>query len=421
MSAGCVDDVAPRRAREVRVVEHHPSRAGRERRVELVGERPERASALVAVQPDVAARDVLRRDPALARAGNAHHQDDVRVGPDPRGHRAVWATVPERVREERPVLVAQRERRGTGGRPRGLRAPGPRNRDDAGRETEEPGERDLFRVHVEPVCDRDELRAARQPGRAARAAERRVRDHHDPGLATPLDDASADRPVVEQAQRDLDRGDRCELERLVELSAVDVRHPDAADELLVDEPRQGSDRRPPRRPRIGRVGQVEVDREAVERREARLAVGADGLCPSVGHPCAADPPHAALRHDPRFCPGAAAAEPAGEQPLVVAELPFAVAVRPCGVEDRDAGLGGGGDRVERTLLVAVRVRREAHAAEADAELRGAKPSGRVQDAEAMQIAVALRLPRPSDPGDAVGTLRVLWRAWASTCFSSFRR
>ena len=73
--------------------------------------------------------------------------------------------------------------------------------------------------------------SARQPGRAARAAERRVRDHHDPGLATPLDDASADRPVVEQAQRDLDRGDRCELERLVELSAVDVRHPDAADEL----------------------------------------------------------------------------------------------------------------------------------------------------------------------------------------------
>ena len=63
----------------------------------------------------------------------------------------------------------------------------------------------------------------------------------------------------------------------------------------------------------------------------------------------------------------------------------------------------------------------AAAAETDAELRRAKPSGRVQDAEATQIAVTLRLPRPVREGDVVGTLRVLWRALASTCCSSFRR
>ena len=47
------------------------------------------------------------------------------------------------------------------------------------------------------------------------------------------------------------------------------------------------------------MDEVEVDREAVQRREARFAVGADRLRAAVRDPRAAGPAHAALRHDPR--------------------------------------------------------------------------------------------------------------------------
>ena len=89
----------------------------------------------------------------------------------------------------------------------------------------------------------------------------------------------------------------------------------------------------------------------------------------------------------------AAAESAGEQPLVVAELVVAAAVRARGVEHGDARLGGGRDRLERELLVAVLVRRQAHAAETDAELRGGKPSRATQDTEGSHAAQASARPR----------------------------
>ena len=120
-----------------------------------------------------------------------------------------------------------------------------------------------------------------------------------PSLGAALDHAAAQRAIVERAERDLHGRDRRELERLVELRPVDVRDAHAPHEPVVDEPRQRAQRRPPRRPRIGRVEQVEVDRQAVERREARLAVGPDRLRAPVGQPAAARPRHAALGHDAR--------------------------------------------------------------------------------------------------------------------------
>ena len=99
--------------------------------------------------------------------------------------------------------------------------------------------------------------------------------------------------------------------------------------------------------------QVEVDRQAVERREARLAVARGS--PSRDRPGtqpAAGPRHAALRHD--RARSRRAAESAGEQPLVVAELAARRAVGARGVEHRHPGVDRGGDRLDRALLVAVR-------------------------------------------------------------------
>ena len=54
-----LDHVAARRARDVRVVEHDPRDAAGQRAVEGFRELTQRPAALVAIQPDVAARDVL--------------------------------------------------------------------------------------------------------------------------------------------------------------------------------------------------------------------------------------------------------------------------------------------------------------------------------------------------------------------------
>ena len=172
-----------------------------------------------------------------------------------------------------------------------------------------------------------------RPTRPARTgtAEGRVRHHCDPFLRAPVDDAPAQRAVVERAERDLDRRDRRQLERLVELPAVDVRETDAADETVVDEPRERAHRRAPRRARIRRVQEVEVDRQPVECGETRLAVGADRLRSAVGNPGAAGARHPALRHDPRALVRATRTQRSSEQGLVVA-------VRARRVEDGDAGI-----------------------------------------------------------------------------------
>ncbi len=132
------------------------------------------------------------------------------------------------------------------------------------------------------------------------------------------------------------------------------------------------------------MDEVEVDREAVQSGEARLAVAADRLRATVRYPRAVGSRHAALRHDPCARVRAAAPKTARQQPLVVAELVLTAAVRVRSVEHGDAGLGGGRDRLERELLVAVLVRRHPHAAEADAELGRVKPSRAIQETERIQ-------------------------------------
>ena len=179
---------------------------------------------------------------------------------------------------------------------------------------------------------------AESPGEAAgaaRSAERRVGHDDQPGLEATLDDTAAERGVVERAQRNLDRRQRSELERLVELRAIDVGDADARSQPVFADPSERANRRPPRNPRVGSVQQIEVDRQAGERGQARLAVSPEGAGPPVRYPVAARSRHAALRDDPRQG-RVASTESAGEQPLVVPELGLVAPVGPGGVEDGDA-------------------------------------------------------------------------------------
>ena len=194
-------------------------------------------------------------------------------------------------------------------------------------------------------------------------AQRRVREQCDPELLAALDEPAAESSVVERRERDLHGRDGRVRERLVELGPVDVRE---ARFGFTRPSSSESCKRPhgraPRRPRVGRVQEVEVDRQAVERREARLAVGADRLRAAVRHPGAAGTRHAALGHDPRGGVRAAAAERASHHLLVV----LVCARR---VEDGDPRLGCGCDRLGR------RLRRQPHAAEADPQLSRLEPGG----------------------------------------------
>src|SRR5262245_63016851 len=106
---------------------------------------------------------------------------------------------------------------------------------------------------------------AREPAGAPRPAERRVCDDRNAALEAALDDSAAESAVVEDAERDLDSRDRRELERLVELHAIDVRETDPPHEALVDEPGECAHGGSPRRPRVRRVDEVEIDLEPVER------------------------------------------------------------------------------------------------------------------------------------------------------------
>ena len=274
--------------------------------------------------------------------------------------------------EGRSVVVVELERRRARRGARGLRTTRAGDRDDGRGEVEEPGERDLGRGGAVGLGDLRQLGAAREPAGATRPAERRVGDHGDSGLGAALDDSATKGAIVEDAERDLHRRDRGELERLVQLAAVDVREPDPPHETFVDEPRERAHRGPPRRSRVGHMDEVEVDREAVERFEARLAVGANRLRAPVRDPPAARAGHASLGHD-----RAVASAPASRSAR--ASSASFVAVRAGGVEHGDAGLGGRRDRRERAFLVTILVRRQPHAAEADAELRVREPG---QDAQA---------------------------------------
>src|SRR4051794_32033262 len=157
--------------------------------------------------------------------------------------------------------------------------------------------------------------------------------------------------------------------------AADVREPDSPNETLFDEAGEGPYRGAPGRPGIRGVQEVEVDRHTLERRDARLAAGENGLRAAVRHPSAACTRHAALRHDASVRVRPALPQRPGQQPLVVTELVLAVAVGVGGVEGRYSDLNSGGDRLDGQPLVAVLVRRHAHAAEADPQLRRVKPWG----------------------------------------------
>jgi hypothetical protein len=208
-----------------------------------------------------------------------------------------------------------------------------------------------------------------------------VSDHGDPCLGAAVDDSSSQGAVVVGTERNLDGRDGGELERHVQLAAVDVREAHPPHEAFVDEAGQRAHGGSPRRPRIGRVDEVEVDRQADESGEACFAVGANRLRATVRDPPAAEPRHATLRHDPGAHVRPRAAEAARQQSLVVSELSRVAAVRARCVEHGHTRLGGGRDRLESELLVTALVRRHAHAAETDAQLRGGKPSRATQATE----------------------------------------
>ena len=168
-----------------------------ERLVERVGELAQRPAALVAVEADVAARDVVLGEPALAGARDAHDEHDLAVaaraararGRAPPNAPASAARSPS---SSTSVAARAADERAVSGR----RAPGIAT--TAGDEVEQPRERDLGRGHAARGRDLGERLPPIEPRRAARAAERRVRDHRDPALDAALDHAAAERAVVER-------------------------------------------------------------------------------------------------------------------------------------------------------------------------------------------------------------------------------
>jgi hypothetical protein len=204
-----------------------------------------------------------------------------------------------------------------------------------------------------------------------------MRDHSDSPLLTACNDPAANRAIVIDAHRNLHGGDRRELERFVELPAVHVGDTDPANEAVVEERCQCADGRPPRRPRVRRVDEVEVDRKTVERFEARFAVLAQRFRAAVRHPPSLRPRHAALGDD--------ANRPATQRSC---EQPFAARVGARRVEDGGAGLGRGDDRRERLLLVG----RKPHAPEPDPEL------GRIEPARHPNWMISAAATLPREPG-----------------------
>src|SRR5262245_66189350 len=77
VAGGGFDPVVAGGTREVGVVEDDAARTRRECVVERTGKLAQRSAALVAVEPHVLA--VLTGEAALARAGDAHDQDDLAV------------------------------------------------------------------------------------------------------------------------------------------------------------------------------------------------------------------------------------------------------------------------------------------------------------------------------------------------------
>jgi hypothetical protein len=219
----------------------------------------------------------------------------------------------------------------------------------------------------------NQLGVAVEPGGPGRTAERRMGDGGEAELFAPFEQPAPPGPIVERAQRHLDGGQRDDGERLVELAEVHVADPHPPDETFLEQAAQGPDRGPPRGAGVGCVQQVQVDGQAVEGGQARLAVGPDRSGPPVGDP-AAVAGHASLGDDAGGAAGGVAAQGAGQQPLTVAEVGGAVSVGPGGVEHREAGGEGGGDDLVGPIVVGFDVGGEAHAAEPNAPFGGFQPA-----------------------------------------------
>ena len=177
--------------------------------IERSGDVAQRASALVTVQADVAAGDVLLGDAALARSGDTHHEDDVAIrAAGPRARRdALRRRFPARRRSTGAPLRVRRSVPSRGGWRQGSQ----RRRGKA-RAARERGLGQAF---------------TREAAGPARATERRVSDHGDARLLTAFDNPSSNGGVVVDAESYLHRRDGGQLERLVQPPPVDVGHADA--------------------------------------------------------------------------------------------------------------------------------------------------------------------------------------------------
>src|SRR5438309_11723232 len=112
-------------------------------------------------------------------------------------------------------------------------------------------------------------------------------DDGDASLGAAFYESSAKGGVIVNTERDLNGRDVGELDRLIQLAAVDVGDSDVPDPPVVEKTRQRAHRGSPRRARIGGMDEVEVDRQAIQRSEARVAVGENCARATIRDPSAA--------------------------------------------------------------------------------------------------------------------------------------
>ena len=377
--AGGLDDVAPRRAGEVRVVEDDASaaRAASSRRAPR--EVAERAAALVPVEPQVPARDEAARRrgscPPLecpSRATTSPRRVRFRGR---RGRAARRTVCRERWRDPRASSRAAPRARRNAPSP-ACRAPGIAT--IVGCEVEQPGEGDLGRCRVvrdprRAVASSMAVEAAAPApgppsGEWARSASPRSsqRSTTPPRRARSSNGVSATSTAATGASSSASSSWR----------AIDVRDARRGGRGPRRRAARGRERSSARASagRVrgrgrGRSGARRAPRGSPRSRRGSPSRGRRGASAAVAR-------HPAFRHDPRPLAGARASERTGQQPLVVAELGLVAAVRARSVEHGDSRVGRRRDRRERALLVAVLVGGEAHAAEADAELRRIVEPGR---------------------------------------------
>ena len=134
---------------------------------------------------------------------------------------------------------------------------------------------------------------------------------------------------------------------LFELPPIDVGDAHAPDRAFVQQACKGAHRCLPRCSRVRSMDEIQVDGQAVQCGEARLAIAEDRFGTTVGNPAAARPRHPAFGDNPRTPIRVAAAQRSGNEPLVVSQVRLTGSVRVRRVEDGDPGVDGGSDGVTR--------------------------------------------------------------------------